>query len=613
MRVTYYDKDGKVTETKDFGNKASDVVLNYDDTKLFFQIPESIIKSARSTKDKLERLYLLEQLRFLIEYDYELYTKSELCDKQDGEMSGYLRDIGCKIEGMEPTQNDNNINYQPNQAFAEMRDRLFRHVRQKHGINLSDIRHHLISKTKRNNIQYSKIVRDPQSKDSGYNQVYLYSDELTPEVCYLLSLLAPLGDISEKQIYEESLFKDNKFLLSIARALYRTNGINRSVLYNLLRLFMPTTYKTTQLQGVLGFSTSTIAQEGDSFEIHSIDELGDEIESYSFTKSDLVKLFSIKATDKPLLEEIVNKFRDEFDRYGERQQDTVAKEFKREFVTNSSEITPNDWTRLLDKWYKELQSKYETNCDEEHLYVSPYCLYGIVLHYEDPEEMLCITEPLTRDVIFCYAKNPNIKRIPMYKVMFSLNYIKAKAANLEYNLSKSSEPKHEIDKEHSIPVDPELDKKYSEAIKRAISFIEPIFKSNHRTSISEQDLRKLFVDILNIDEVKRCICDKPYKKFDSFNIRMVYNIIGLLIDAGYFFKDSATGLADEIEEYHKANGEHLSRLRENIKNYAKAYDSSYGYINRNGLFDIILNFLGDKKSKKVNDAITAKELNKRQR
>ena len=55
MRVTYYDKDGKVTETKDFGNKASDVVLNYDDTKLFFQIPESIInlKSASNLNDNL--------------------------------------------------------------------------------------------------------------------------------------------------------------------------------------------------------------------------------------------------------------------------------------------------------------------------------------------------------------------------------------------------------------------------------------------------------------------------------------------------------------------------------------------------------------------------------
>ena len=92
---------------------------------------------------------------------------------------------------------------------------------------------------------------------------------------------------------------------------------------------------------------------------------------------------------------------------------------------------------------------------------------------------------------------------------------------------------------------------------------------------------------------------------------MVYNIIGLLIDAGYFFKDSATGLADEIEEYHKANGEHLSRLRENIKDYAKAYDSSYGYINRNGLFDIILNFLGDEKSKIVKGALAQKELNRK--
>ena len=92
---------------------------------------------------------------------------------------------------------------------------------------------------------------------------------------------------------------------------------------------------------------------------------------------------------------------------------------------------------------------------------------------------------------------------------------------------------------------------------------------------------------------------------------MVYNIIGLLIDAGYFLKDAAKGLADEIEEYHKANGEHLPRLRENINNYAKGYDSPYGYINRNGLFDIILNFLGDEKSKIVKGALAQKELNRK--
>ena len=595
MRVTYYDKDGKVTETKDFGNKASDVVLNYDDTKLFFQIPESIIKSARSTKDKLERLYLLEQLRFLIEYDYELYTKSELCDKQDVEMSCYLRNIGCKdIEGMEPTLNDNNINYQPNQAFSEMRDRLFRHIRQKHATNLSDIRHRLINTTKRNNIQYSRIVRDSLSKDSCYNQVYLYSDELTPEVCYLLSLLAPLGDISEKQIYGESLFKDNKFLLSIARALYRTNGINRSVLYNLLRLFMPTTYKTTQLQGVLGFSTSTIAQEGDSFEIHSIDELGDEIESYSFTKSDLVKLFSISATDKPLLEEIVNKFRDEFDRYGERQQDTVAKEFKREFVTNSSVITPNDWTRLLDKWYKELQSKYETNCDEEHLYVSPYCLYGIVLHYEDPEEMLCITEPLTRDVIFCYAKNRNIKRIPMYKVMFSLNYIKAKARG--ENVTRST-PQPNNEPAVTLPL---LDSyKYPEAecdtaISQAMEYISPLFNSNFLAAkTNAESFQRLFFSILNLKEIKPRMCETPLKTFKSFNLRLVYNIIGLLIDQNYII-EKASKIDNVIKESRISKGEKYPRRREEITNYSqKGYNLPYGYIARYELIKPILDFLQD--------------------
>ena len=115
MKATYFDKDGNVTETKDFGETVSADVLDYNDERLFFEIPESIMKAARSKTDKLERLYLLDQLRFLIEYDYELYTKSELCNKQDVEMSCYLRDIGCKdIEGMKPTQSDNDSNYQPN-------------------------------------------------------------------------------------------------------------------------------------------------------------------------------------------------------------------------------------------------------------------------------------------------------------------------------------------------------------------------------------------------------------------------------------------------------------------------------------------------------------------
>lgn len=577
MRVTYYDKNGKVTETKDFGNKASDVVLNYDDTKLFFQIPESIIKSARSTKDKLERLYLLEQLRFLIEYDYELYTKSELCDKQDGEMSGYLRDIGCKIEGMEPTQNDNNINYQPNQAFAEMRDRLFRHVRQKHGINLSDIRHHLISKTKRNNIQYSKIVRDPQSKDSGYNQVYLYSDELTPEVCYLLSLLAPLGDISEKQIYEESLFKDNKFLLSIARALYRTGGINRSVLYNLLRLFMPIVRQKVFPTSNLNFAAGAeIKEQNDIFVINNVDDLDNVVEHREIRKSELASIFCVELTDNSLLYEIKNLLCNEFKYYSEREKDVCTNELKREMIKNFYEIKKEYWSRLLGKRFEMLENEFYSHCNEGNLYASPYCLYRIVLRYEVAEELSEITEPLTKDVIFCYSKNHKLDRIQMYKQMFSLNLIKSMISGISIAEMQNKKTKQMEDGNTK-----------TEAIHKAIEYIRPIFTVEFlNNKKSPQTMEDTFIGILNIDKVKERICEIDLKKFKEFNMRMILNIIGLLIDERYFRNRTATSIDKKLQEVHPEHGQRKDEIL--LYNVEK---STYSYIKRKGLIPIIKEYL----------------------
>lgn len=577
MRVTYYDKDGKVTETKDFGDKASDVVLNYDDTKLFFQIPESITKPARSKKDKLERLYILEQLRFLIEYDYELYTKSELCDKQNGEMSGYLRDIGCKIEGMEPTQNDNNINYQPNQAFVEMRDRLFRHVRQKHGTNLSDIRYHLISKTKRNNIQYSKIVRDPQSKDSGYNQVYLYSDDLSPEVCFLMSLLAPLGDISEKQIYEESLFKDNKFLLSIARALYRTGGINRSVLYNLLRLFMPIVRQKVFPTSNLNFAAGAeIKEQNDIFVIYNVDDLDNVVERREIRKSELASIFCVELTDNSLLYEIKNLLCNEFKYYSEREKDVCTNELKREMIKNFYEIKKEYWSRLLGKRFEMLENEFYSHCNEGNLYASPYCLYRIVLRYEVAEELSEITEPLTKDVIFCYSKNHKLDRIQMYKQMFSLNLIKSMISGISIAEMQNKKTKQMEDGNTK-----------TEAIHKAIEYIRPIFTVEFlNNKKSPQTMEDTFIGILNIDKVKERICEIDLKKFKEFNMRMILNIIGLLIDERYFRNRTATSIDKKLQEVHPEHGQRKDEIL--LYNVEK---STYSYIKRKGLIPIIKEYL----------------------
>ena len=571
MRVTYYDKDGKVTETKDFGDKASDVVLNYDDTKLFFQIPESIMKPARSKKDKLERLYLLEQLRFLIEYDYELYTKSELCDKQDVEMSCYLRDIGCKdIEGMKPTQSDNDSNYQPNPVFAEMRDRLFRHA-----TNLSDIRHRLINTTKRNNIQYSRIVRDPLSKDSCYNQVYLYSDELTPEVCYLLSLLAPLGDISEKQIYEESLFKDNKFLLSIARALYRTNGINRSVLYNLLRLFMPTTYKTNQLQGVLGFSHKVISTENNNLIITCRDGLNNTLSEISIPRAQLANMFAV-SDNANIIDNILDILKLNFGIFVDNSKDDIERELLQEVWIGYKKDDYSSWGDLLADKYIELRNGYRENCNDINMYLSPFFIYGIVLRYDRIDTKTEISIPMTKDVVFGCIKSEDNNVLPLYQTLYSLNYIKKRAGLIE----KENEYCH------------------SAAIDKAIKYIEPIANNIflNTAKVSPKEFLDLFKRILSADPMNELIEESTF--WLDYNQKMVLNIIGLLNNYEYFVSPVSVIAKKLGEKYSEEQGKKSPDRRYYIGNWNTKNDKGSYILEKNikeKIENIVENFKKQKK------------------
>ena len=571
MRVTYYDKDGKVTETKDFGDKASDVVLNYDDTKLFFQIPESIMKPARSKKDKLERLYLLDQLRFLIEYDYELYTKSELCDKQDVEMSCYLRDIGCKdIEGMKPTQSNNDSNYQPNPVFAEMRDRLFRHA-----TNLSDIRHRLINTTKRNNIQYSRIVRDPLSKDSCYNQVYLYSDELTPEVCYLLSLLAPLGDISEKQIYEESLFKDNKFLLSIARALYRTNGINRSVLYNLLRLFMPTTYKTNQLQGILGFSHKVISTENNNLIITCRDGLNNTLSEISIPRAQLANMFAV-SDNANIIDNILDILKLNFGIFVDNSKDDIERELLQEVWIGYKKDDYSSWGDLLADKYIELRNGYRENCNDINMYLSPFFIYGIVLRYDRIDTKTEISIPMTKDVVFGCIKSEDNNVLPLYQTLYSLNYIKKRAGLIE----KENEYCH------------------SAAIDKAIKYIEPIANNIflNTAKVSPKEFLDLFKRILSADPMNELIEESTF--WLDYNQKMVLNIIGLLNNYEYFVSPVSVIAKKLGEKYSEEQGKKSPDRRYYIGNWNTKNDKGSYILEKNikeKIENIVENFKKQKK------------------
>ena len=78
------------------------------------------------------------------------------------------------------------------------------------------------------------------------------------------------------------------------------------------------------------------------------------------------------------------------------------------------------------------------------------------------------------------------------------------------------------------------------------------------------------------------------KSFTEFNLRLVFNIIGLLIYYGYIRKRSATGIDEAMKEVYET----YTRHREEITNYNET--DSYGYIRKNKLIPIIEDFIKQK-------------------
>jgi hypothetical protein len=127
-----------------------------------------------------------------------------------------------------------------------------------------------------------------------------------------------------------------------------------------------------------------------------------------------------------------------------------------------------------------------------------------------------------------------------------------------------------------------------------MEYISPLFNSNFLAAkTNAESFQRLFFSILNLKEIKPRMCETPLKTFKSFNLRLVYNIIGLLIDQNYII-EKASKIDNVIKESRISKGEKYPRRREEITNYSqKGYNLPYGYIARYELIKPILDFLQD--------------------
>ena len=566
MKATFFDKDGNVIETKNTGNTASKMVLDYYDGQLFFDIPESIMEAARTKTGKLERLYLLDRLRFLIKYDFELYMKSDLCALQSTELSHFLKDLGCKdYEELAVPQSSD---YKPSNAYPTLEHEMFRaFLRKRNGFNLAEFRHYLINTTKRNNIKYSRIIRNPQYYGELHIDESLCLNTPVPDIAFLISLLSPLGDISEKQMLQGNLLEDNKFVLSIARTLYRTDGIYRSYLYNLLRLFLPTKNKVKQTQGLLNFSRTYISTQEDNFVIENKNELGCVVSTIEISKDDLAAMFSASSDGKSMLDAIQEVLKIQFNTYLENCKEQVESDLSQGVFIEYQQLDQPSWKKFLSVKYKTLKNEYEQYCNDDNIYATPYFLYGIILKYDRPNSTTEITPPLTIDVIYACTRSKDNNLIPFYKEVCSLNHIKSQAGLIEESNCIVS----------------------SEAIDNAMKYIEPIANVTFLSpNTTPKDFKELFRRILSTEPLNELIEEHTFKF--PFNLKMLLNIIGMLRDKNYFSIPSSK-IDNELGEKNKGIFEKkVAERRAYIDSY-RVKDTNKAYILNKRLIDTIENII----------------------
>lgn len=312
---------------------------------------------------------------------------------------------------------------------------------------------------------------------------------------------------------------------------------------------MPTTYKTNQLQGVLGFSHTDISMNQDNLKITCRNELNIKLSEINISQAELARMFAV-SDDPSIITNIQNIFKLQYGTYIDSSKIQIENYLEHEVYVEYKNIDSLSWGAFLADKYKILNSEYQQKCNDGHIYSSPYFLYGIVLCYDSINSKSEITIPMTIDVVFGCIKSEDNNVLPLYQTLYSLNYIKERAGLIE----KENEYCH------------------SAAIDKAIKYIEPIANNIflNTAKVSPKEFLDLFKRILSADPMNELIKDSTFKM--PFNLKMVLNIIGLLKAKGYFAKASKP-IDDELGEKNKGIFEKkAAQRRVYIDNYATIED-----------------------------------------
>lgn len=502
MKITTFNEHGNVLEEHDYGNLAPKCFLEFNPSQPIFSVEEDELNIILTKSVSPEKTNLVDQFKSAFEIDFSLFSKSTYNKYRNMEQtySSLMQDSIIKSVDKELSVllKDYSIKYKSSKlspcASEILLSEKWIDVLLYHAFN-SGIR--------------SRRAKDPDSAllISFLNLLsrYYYALKRQFEIGNLgvkteeqLTILRPYINLY-KSLYGRPIGLDNRFYERLLFSLHVSNYKNKCVHYNLIALIEQLAGATTNEMCHFKIKDS---KESDGNKEYTF-VLSNGSEKYELIVSDKEILSFVNPTSnnealngvRETLSKIYNKYSDE---YKERLENEVLNGYEEYRLDNKTA----DWETYKKVWRRSI---FPSNPGKVYI-DPPECYYHIVFFNDVYGKMLDICDP---KIIVCLfdklKKNMDKDQTPLYWCMICWNYLKKQTDD--------------------------------SALDKAKRYIEPIYKGDFVIGAYQKKIRLILDAFFSMPDIEKEITKIEPQGFDGgFNLKLVYNYLGLLIKKKSYIK-----------------------------------------------------------------------------
>ncbi len=517
MKVSTYNKDGSLLLEEEFKNLLPESFAIFSPDRSIMTIEEDDLNLLNTKGNSLKKTLLLNQFSSLFQIEYNNYLGSGLYEKYNTFFYNNFKSISDEliINGYNElsellksysrgTLENENILYSYNNEskhkytysalstsywfdvlfYCALR-RGYRRFRHPDTIPL-----YILTSFLNLINRYYYILRKIESLKGG-------SDILKNQII----TLAPYANLHKRG--ERLSLNTSAFLIKILNSLFKSSYSNLQIHYSLIAIINGLAHKVHD-NSYLMFEDLIIKKEDESCVFKLDDYARNPKYELSLTDSEISGLYLQDENNKLLiklrtyLQDIEGDYLIAYKEKFENQVLSNAEEF---FELNET----NNWKKYKFHYVHEIKKLAEL----KNPWDPDECYYTILFDNDNPYSLLSITNKcLIADLFTILKKNKSTSQYHLYKGIISLNFIKSKYINQELPPTIA-------------------------AIEKAKKYINIIYNGRIVIDRYKESIKTLIDDFFLMHDTKIKITDIAPRKFDGgFNLKLVYNFIGILISKG---------------------------------------------------------------------------------